>query len=493
MATFGLSWTVENTTGNVAYKVYWRAAGTSLWTTATTSGTTYSVGLQADNTIFDFEIQNINNDDNSICAIFQGIGFTDPDPVFSVANDSIAFSFEKPTNYITSYTATLALSSDPGTTLQTIEISSPGTTVNGTFTGLTNSTIYVMSLLVAANEFTQVFTYNNATTDFSTCYPPTSSHAYLSSGTHMTFTWNSPVTLPDGGFMGSYRRKAMTTPYSTFVTSGTTSGNTYSLTVEAPACYEGFMTSECTTLDSSSTGDPFGINAYSPLYGTGHIDTGTHNLILTVYSNFANPYDILVEGTVTLSNATTVSFSKTYAAGNVTQSYNLGGSYSVNLTVTRVSYSAIDPTFDNGGQVQQLDTVLTPDYFAFYDGLTSGITWNGNPATLPSFTLDNFVPTEQDISENITKGILNFSWIYDSVYMSGVSPYSFATLRVLDPADDSIMGSVVLPVTPIGARASSIEITKQLTAITSSNIFKLRLIWANGSNGGTLNFYLPVF
>lgn len=492
MATFGLSWTVENTAGNVSYKVYWREAETSLWTTAMTSGTTYSVGLQADNTLFDFAIQNINNDDNPTCATFQGIGFTDPNPTFSIANDSIAFSFDKPTDYITAYTATIALFTEPETTLQTISFPSPGDTVTGTFTGLTNSTIYTVSLLVAANEFNETFTYDQITTDASTCYPPTSSFAYLTSGTALTITWDSPISLPDGGFIGSYRRKAMSTPYDTFVTSGTTSGNTYSLTVEAPANYEGYMQSSCIALDSTSQSDPFGVNAYLALnFSAETNDLG--ELILTVLSDFGNPYDTLIAGTIVASDASSNAFSVTYDATNTTQEFTVVNNLPPSQPATSITVSSIAPAFNNGGQIQQLDTVLTPDYFLFYNGLTSGTTWNGNPALLPSFTLDNFIPTEQDIDENITKGLLNFSWIYDSVYMNAVSPYTFVTLKVLDPADDSVMGSVVTSPTPIGLRSNSIEITKQITDITTSNQFKLRLYWANGTNGGTLTFYLPEF
>jgi len=492
MATFGLSWTTENTTGNVSYKVYWREAETSLWTYAITSGTTYSVALQADNTLFDFAIQNINNDDNPTTATFQGIGFTDPNPTFSIANDSIAFSFDKPTDYITAYTATIALFTTPETVIQTISVPSPGDTVSGTFTGLTNSTIYTVSLLVAANEFNETFTYNEATTDASTCYPPTSSYGYLTSGTAMTITWDSPITLPDGGFIGSYRRRAMTTPYETFVTSGTTSGNTYSLTVEAPASYDGYMQSVCTALDSTSEQDPFGVNAYLPLNFSAETNVAGQ-LVLTVYSDFGNPYDTLVTGTIVASDASSNAFSVTYDATNTTQEFTIVNNLPPSQPATSITVSSIAPAFDNGGQIQQLDTVLTPDYFLFYNGLTSGTTWNGNPALLPSFTLDNFIPTEQDVDENITKGLLNFSWIYNSVYMSGVSPYTFVTLKVLDPADDSVMGTVIMAPTPIGLRNNSIEITKQITAITDANQFKLRLYWANGSNGGTVTFYLPVF
>lgn len=492
MATFGLSYTLEDSTGHVASKWYWRQSGTSLWTTDITSGMAYSVALQADNTLFDFAIQNINNDDNPICATFQGIGFTDPEPTFSVANDSIAFSFEKPTDSITGYTATLALFSEPETTLQTINIPFPGDVVSGTFTGLTNSTIYRVSLLVAANEFTETFIYNQGTTDASTCYPPTSSYAYLTSGTTLGIYWNSPISLPDGGFIGSYRRKGVSTPYNTFVTSGTTSGNTYTLTVEAPTCYEGYMQSSCTALDSLSEIDPFGVNAYVPLNFSAETNVGGQ-LILTISSDFGNPYDTLVTGTIIASDASSNPFSVTYDASSTEQEFTITNNLPPSQPATSITVTNIDAAFDNGGQIQQLDTVLTPDYFMFYNGLTSGTTWNGNPITLPSFTLDNFVPTEQDIDENITKGILNFSWIYDSVYMNGVSPYTFITIKVIDISNSSVMGTVTIQPSPIGLRTNSITITKQITDITSSNLFKMEAFWANGSSISSLNFYLPEF
>lgn len=492
MATFGLSYTLQNSTGHTASKWYWRAAGTSLWTTIITSGMTYSVPLQANNTIFDFQIKNINNSDNPTCAIFQGIGFTDPTPTFSIANDSISFAFDKPTDYITGYRVTIALFSVPETVLQTIEIDSPADTVEGTFSGLTNSTAYVIALLVAANEFTYTFTYDENTTDGSNCYPPANSSAvYLTSGTHITIRWNSPTSLPDGGFMGSYRRKALSTPYNTFITSGTTSGNTYTLSVEAPSSYDGFIQSSCEALDTLSAPDPFGVNAYQPLHVTA-LTNSSGVLILTVSSAFSNPYSTMVTGQVE-TGASLNFYNVTYIAGRTTQSYTITSGLPASTPITNLTIDTITSLFDNGGEIEQLDLDLSPDYFRFYSWLTSGVTWNGNPAGLPSFTLDNFIPTEQDSNINITKGILNFSWIYDSVYMNGAAPYSFATLRVIDPADSSVIGTVTIPVTPIGLRSASIVLSKQVSTISPDTLLTMRLIWANGSTGANLSFYLPEF
>lgn len=493
MATFGLSYTLENSTGHVSTKWYWRSAGTSLWTTAMTSGMTYSVAEEADNTIYDFQIQNINNDDNPTCAIFQAIGFTDPDPDFSVSNNSISFEFAKPTDYITGYRATIALYSTPETVLQTIEIPSPGNTVTGTFTGLSVATNYTIALLVAANEFDYTFNYNKITTNLSSCYPPTNALALLTSGTHMTIMWTAPVILPVSGYIGSYRRKGVTTPYQTFITSGTTSGNTYSLNLEAPANYSGFIQSVCAGEDFSDE-SPFGINAYLPLHIT--IVTSGTTVIGIGTLTYPNPYDTLINGTLYY-----------HVGSDPQQSFTGTATYPANSTNYQIintnipdgaifDYYIINymlPGFNNGGEIQQFDSVLTPQYFQIISELTSGATWNGNPATLPSFTLDNFIPTEQDTEGNITKGLLNFSWIYDSVYMNGISPYTFGTFRCIDIGDNSTMGEVTFSVNPIGGRTNSIMITKQSTAITPDNLFRLRFIWANGSVGGNSDFYLPEF
>lgn len=494
MATFGLSYTLENATGHTASKWYWRPAGTSLWTTIITSGMAYSVALQADNTIFDFAIQNINNEDNPTCATFQGIGFTDPEPIFNVSNSSISFEFEKPTEYITGYRATIALFSSPETVLQTVEISSPGDIVTGTFTGLSVATGYTIALLVAANEFDYTFNYNEVTTNLSTCYPPTNVFATLTSGTHLTVKWTSPSIPPSGGFIGSYRRKAVTLPYQTFTTSGTTSGNTYSLTVEAPTNYSGFIQSVCED-DTLSELTAFGVNAYSPLFANVTINPESpYNFIIHLNSDYGNPYDNLVQVHWYVNGIPNSSADVTYPANSTNSSIQISGqASSPDDVISDIQIFSISPLFNNGGELQQLDTVLTPDYFQFYSNLTSGTTWNGNPMILPSFTLDNFIPTEQESNSNITKGLLNFSWIYDSVYMDGVSPYGFITLQVIDIANSSVMGSVIFSTNLIGERNSSITITKQISEISPLTEFGMILKWADGSTLGIAYFYLPEF
>lgn len=134
---FDFGWTTSNLTSHVIYKVLYRVTGTSLWTTYTTSGTTTEIGPVIPNTIYDIEVQNINNFDNAISTIAQAIGFTNPNPIISVTNSSIAWSFVNLSSFITSYTISVALASNPAVPLQTTTVSPPiPGTVIGSFSGL---------------------------------------------------------------------------------------------------------------------------------------------------------------------------------------------------------------------------------------------------------------------------------------------------------------------------------------------------------------------
>lgn len=186
MATAHLSWTVDNTVGIVNFKIRYRLSGTSIWSQflVAASGTTTIVPQDSpthvlqDNYLYDFQITTINNNDNPSSAVFQGIGIHGLDPTFSPINVSISYSFPNLSPDIDSYTATIATYDDPGDILATHELTIHDT-ITDTFTGLSPLTTYVINILVAANQFTETFTYLVTTTD-TTCASPTNTIATLS-------------------------------------------------------------------------------------------------------------------------------------------------------------------------------------------------------------------------------------------------------------------------------------------------------------------------
>jgi len=496
MATFNFSWHTPNTTGNVNYKVLYRLMGTSIWTSYLTSGTSTAIGPVLNNSIYDIEVQNINNSDNAVSTIVNAIGFTDPNPIISVTNASVAFSFSNLSSYITSYTCTIALTATPGTIIDSVEIA-PTTTISHTFTGLSPTTSYVLSITPVASEFSHTFVYTAITSEFATCATPTLSSSYITSGTAaappvLYLTWQDVAIYPSCGYQVSYRTKGSSS-YLTLTTSGTTSGTTtISTLVTAPASYEGYIQSNCCS--SNLSGNlPFGANGYQPITVSVSV---VNNVAYQVHvaSAFGSPYDTLVSGTfnsINASGTTSIPYSVTYPANADTAVLNvLGYTPAGNPTVQALTVN-LSPVFDNGGSLQQFNNSLTPSYFKFY--FTSGTTWNGSPTVLPSFTLDRFTVTETDISGNVLAGDINISWIYDQIYGTGVIPYNTLTLRVVDPGNNNVMGSATVSTAVLGAINTTVSITKQLTAITTSNSFNIQALWSNLSVINTVPFYLPLF
>lgn len=172
------SWTTENPTGNVSYTIRYRLSGTSVWTQYSTSGTTAAVSGLAINRVYDFQITNVNNNDNPSSAISQGINITDPNPVISPVNTSVGYTFGNLSMDMDSYTSTVALQSNPGAIIDT-HILSPSDTVTDTFTGLSALTGYLMTITPASGPFYKTFTYLFTTTASAACPAPHSVTAVL--------------------------------------------------------------------------------------------------------------------------------------------------------------------------------------------------------------------------------------------------------------------------------------------------------------------------
>lgn len=489
MATFEVSWHTDDTIGTTGYKVWYRVTGTSIWTTYMTSGTSTSIGGLTNNFIYDTQIQNLNNHDNPLSLIMQAIGITNPNPIISPTNSSIAYSFFNLSYFMTSYTIAVALAATPGTIIQSQEQSATST-VSGIFTGLTNSTNYIVSITPIASQFSATFTYPVITLVSATCAAPTNVYAQMTSGSSVfNLYWISPAIPPSSGYVIGYRPKG-TPSYTVLLTSGSlTSGNTYQITEPTPACYEGYVESSCGG-ESFSQKVPFGVNAYEHLILS--VTVSDNIATAMVSSIYSNPYITLVNITINytvLGVPNSISGSGTYPA-EVTSFVVINPTVAPETVITSYTINSISPIFDNGGNLQQFDNISTPQYFQF---ITSGGTWNGNPARLPSFTLDEFQVTETDISGNVLAGILNLSWIYDQTFGNGISPYNTVTLQMIDPANSSVMGSTTTATGTLGTNTMSIVITKQITAILDSNLFNLTTVWSNGSTLESISFYLPLF
>lgn len=298
----------------------------------------------------------------------------------------------------------------------------------------------------------------------------------------ITLAWDAPTPAPTCGYKALYRRKGDSS-YTEYDLSGITT----TVSVDAPANYEGAVQSNCCG-DVLATGISFGLNAYVPLNFTASISGTTSTFVLS--STYGNPYDALVSIEVNYhigSTHTTFTSTRNYMAGSTT---NTGTSVvSPGVVIDSYTINAISPVFDNGGTLQQFDPILTPDYFKFYRSTNiSGTTWNGSPASLPSFTTDQFVVTETDITGTITlAGDLYFSYILQEQYLTSFTSVIF---DVYDGA--TLIGSVILPTTPMGLRTGIIPLVKGSNSLDSSTQFTMKVSWTDDTLIDTHLFYFPI-
>lgn len=313
----------------------------------------------------------------------------------------------------------------------------------------------------------------------------------------LIISWTSPIPSPACGFTAAYRANGIPS-YTTINTSGNTSGETISIPSLSPACYEGYIESNCcgTSLSANS---PFGVNSWQPLYA--NLVYGQTTVTLNITTAYPNPYNSIISGGlvfVTSGGTTVRPFTLHFPAGTTI----ISGSDTKYSDVATITISAITPSFDNGGALQQYDSVATPQYFQFYNtsgctsGSTSGCTipsWNGSPIVLPSFILRAFNVTATDISgTKVIAGDIIVSWIQHFVYQGGSGIYSHVTFNVYDP-DTSLMGSITIPAGQVGLNTVTIPISLVISPISTSTEFTMTTQWSDESVSASELFYLPNF
>lgn len=298
----------------------------------------------------------------------------------------------------------------------------------------------------------------------------------------LEITYDTPTPAPTCGYLVQYRKRGA--PAYTEVS---TSGSTVTALIAAPCCIEGSVTSDCCD-DNTSTPTPFGINSYVQLNISIVVDVDNQQFVITITSDAGNPYDTIISGTISYTIAATpftLDYTITYPA-DATESIQNIGPVSGSAIITSYT-SPFAPDFDNVGELQLFDSVSTPDYFQFIS--TSGVTWDGAPTTLPSFTLDALIALEVD-GDVVTEANLLCSWIYDSVYEDGVNPYDNVTFEVYDQ-DNALIGELRTPVIPVGLRNISIFLVKAARELNTTNVFTMVTKWDDDSVIDTKEFTLP--
>jgi hypothetical protein len=304
---------------------------------------------------------------------------------------------------------------------------------------------------------------------------------------NLNLAWTTPSPLPTCGYKALYRRKADPT-----YTEIDTSGTTLTLVVEAPASYEGNIVSDCCAgTGGTSSGTPFGVNAYQAL----NVSASISGTVLTVSANshFGNSYDVIVTATANWQSGSTphsITQQGTYPAGSTSGViFHWDVAAGSTVDANGITDVLIGPIFTGGGQLQQLDSVNTPPYFGFYwSGNISGSTWDGSPLSLPSFTLDAFTPTELSPDGlTILAGNLNLSYIADQIFSNAFTSLS---LEVYD-ATSAFVGSTIISKTPLGLRTATITLTKATSPLTSATQFTVQAVWPDLTVIETKTFFLP--
>lgn len=267
---------------------------------------------------------------------------------------------------------------------------------------------------------------------------------------NLSIAWVPPVPAPTCGYRALYRAKGATA-YAEITTSGTTA----TAAVGGPACYEGLVKSDYCS--GTASGVPFGINSYGEFsVAVALNDSGEAEI--TISSTYPNPYDLMVSGTFDATAnlmTTTYPFSDiTLSAGETSYSQIVTGTLPGSPIISNILVTSFASVFNEGGQLQQLDPVNTPEYFQFYWDQDGEPAWDGAPISLPSFTLDSFTITEQDISGNPRAGTLYFSYIVPDTY---VAPFSLVELTVID--DTGEVGSTIVSIAGKGLTTASINIS----------------------------------
>lgn len=323
----------------------------------------------------------------------------------------------------------------------------------------------------------------------------------------LTILWQAPIPNPTCNYIAAYRAKGI--PSYTFVnTSGSTSG-TNSLNVPGlvPACYEGFIQSNCCG-DSLSdlTNSYWGVNSWQPVYASATVNINARSFNFVVTSVYPNPYPTLCTLNINFNTSATTfvgSYPITYPANTTLYAITeFNGNVGAGSTINFVYITSIAPVFNNGGNLQQRDIVNTPQYFGFYNtsgctsGSTSGCTsptWSGSPILLPSFTQDGFNVTGTDTMGNPIAGQLLVSWIQSSTFGGGSGVYASITFQIFDSTGVHLQGTITVPYGVPGLNNASIPISSTIGTISISTQYLMKTLWADTSVSGSALFYLPTF
>jgi len=301
---------------------------------------------------------------------------------------------------------------------------------------------------------------------------------------NLNLAWTQPTPIPTCGYRILYKRMADTDFNIVAV-----SGSTATISVDAPACYEGYVQGNCCG-DSLSLVDTsaFGVNTWQKLTLT--VATVGSNWVVSGTTDYANPYDALVSGTIYYhigASHYTLSGSGTLPAGSTSASLLItaipSGAIFDSVVITNIS-----PIFNNGGELQQADPISSPLFFDFSSG-TSAPVWNGSPTSLPSFLLTRFVVTELDVDlVTVLAGRLDISYILSEYYST-----SFTTITVEVYDSTTLIGTTTIPVSPLGLVSASINLEKGPNTLSTSTQFTMKVLWPDTTLINSKTFYLPTF
>jgi hypothetical protein len=173
MATFDLPITCDNivSPASTNFRIRYRLIGDATWTSFLVSpSTSITVTIPQDspttvldnNRIYDFQVQNINGEDNPLSLITQSIGFTEPEVTFSPTDTTVGVSFPNLSVDIDSYTLQVTTAIDPGTVIFTTPLPTGNVyplTMETVIPFLDPLTSYRVILNPVANQFTAQFVY----------------------------------------------------------------------------------------------------------------------------------------------------------------------------------------------------------------------------------------------------------------------------------------------------------------------------------------------
>lgn len=159
MSSFDLSWTPAGGLNSTGQQVQYKVSSSSTWLVATTlsaSANFYTVESLLENTIYDFRVVNMCSFGGPTPgSAFQTIDFVCPDDVtITPTFNSVSFSFSHVGGNVTEYRVDL-LNAAGSSVIAFKTITSPGSTVTDSFTGLSNETNYKLRIIPKAGSYTE--------------------------------------------------------------------------------------------------------------------------------------------------------------------------------------------------------------------------------------------------------------------------------------------------------------------------------------------------